>query len=79
MPTLTCSHCGREAEPLAQPPLAGAIGTTVQGHVCADCWAEWQEAAPSFINHYGIQVVQPEGRAQLYKLMREFLNLPGAS
>jgi Fe-S cluster biosynthesis and repair protein YggX len=76
MPTLTCSHCGREAEPLAQPPLAGAI-TAVQAHVCPACWAEWQQAAPSFINHYGIQVVQPEGRAQLYKLMWEFLNLPG--
>ena len=77
MSTLTCSHCGREAESLTQPPLAGAIGATVQGHVCPDCWAEWQQAAPSFINHYGIQVAKPEGRAQLYQLMREFLNLPG--
>ena len=77
MATVTCSHCGHEAEPLPKPPLAGPIGAEVQAHVCPACWAEWQQAAPSYINHYGIQVVQPEGRAQLYKAMREYLNMPG--
>jgi Fe-S cluster biosynthesis and repair protein YggX len=76
MSTLVCSHCGLERDPLPQPPLAGAIGAAVQAHVCADCWAEWQATAPSFINHYGIQVAQPAGRTRLYELMREYLKIP---
>jgi Fe-S cluster biosynthesis and repair protein YggX len=76
MATVTCSRCGRESEALPTPPLAGAIGATVQARACPTCWAEWQQAAPSFINHYGIQVVKPEGRAHLYALMREFLGIP---
>ncbi|HWP28262.1 MAG TPA: Fe(2+)-trafficking protein [Chloroflexota bacterium] len=76
MGALTCCRCGLEAEPLPRPPLAGAIGQAIQAHVCPRCWREWQQAAPAFINHYGIQVVDPAQRAQLYALMREFLNLP---
>jgi Fe-S cluster biosynthesis and repair protein YggX len=76
MPMLTCARCGQEAEALERPPLAGSSGVVVQAHTCPACWAEWQQAAPSFINHYGLQVVQPAGRARLYELMREFLNIP---
>jgi Fe-S cluster biosynthesis and repair protein YggX len=76
MPTLMCARCGQEAERLARPPLAGATGVAVQEHACPACWAEWQAAAPSFINHYGLQMVQPAGRTRLYELMREFLNIP---
>ncbi len=76
MTTLTCTRCGQRAEPLGQPPLAGAVGGLVQAHVCPGCWAEWQATAPSFINHYGIQVSQPAGRARLYELMMEFLQVP---
>jgi Fe-S cluster biosynthesis and repair protein YggX len=73
---ITCSRCGQQAEPLAKPPLAGAVGQALQAHVCLGCWNEWQRTAPSFINHHSIQVVEPAGRAQLYALMREFLNVP---
>jgi Fe-S cluster biosynthesis and repair protein YggX len=76
MPMLTCVRCGQQAEALDRPPLAGATGAAVQAHTCPACWSEWQQAAPSFINHYGLQVVQPAGRARLYELMREFLNIP---
>jgi Fe-S cluster biosynthesis and repair protein YggX len=76
MAAITCARCGHSAESLPSPPLAGAVGAAVQAHTCPTCWAEWQQAAPSYINHYGLQMVQPEGRARLYALMREFLNIP---
>ena len=79
MAEITCSRCGRVAEPLPKPPLAGAAGQAVQAHVCADCWGEWQQAAPTYINHHALQVVSPEGRARLYEFMREFLNIPAES
>lgn len=77
MATITCARCGQQAAALPSPPLAGAVGASVQAHTCPACWAEWQQAAPSYINHYGLQMVQPDGRAQLYRLMREFLRIPG--
>ncbi|HEY7065585.1 MAG TPA: Fe(2+)-trafficking protein [Chloroflexota bacterium] len=78
MATITCARCGQRSEALPGPPLAGAAGVAVQTHTCPACWAEWQQAAPSYINHYGLQMVQPAGRARLYELMREFLSIPTA-
>ncbi len=76
MAIVTCSRCGRTTEGLARAPHSGKLGQDILAHVCPACWAEWQQAAPSYINHYGLQVVQPAGRARLYELMREYLNIP---
>jgi Fe-S cluster biosynthesis and repair protein YggX len=76
MATITCARCSQQAEALPALPLAGATGAAVQAHTCPSCWAEWQQAAPSFINHHGLHVVEPAGRARLYELMREFLSIP---
>jgi Fe-S cluster biosynthesis and repair protein YggX len=76
MSEIQCSRCGQRGLRLPKPPLAGATGQAVQTHICAGCWGEWQRAAPGYINHYAIQVVDPAGRAKLYELMREFLNIP---
>ena len=72
---ITCSRCGKQAAPLAAPPLTGARGLTIQQHVCPECWQAWIEQSTLLINHYGIHVADPAQRQQLYAVMAEFLNL----
>ena len=47
----------------------------MQRQVCADCWQAWLEQSTLLINHYNIQVADPNQRRQLYPLMAEFLNI----
>ena len=51
------------------------MGQRILEGVCAECWAEWREASPRVINHYGLVMGNPEHRAQLRVAMLEFLGL----
>ncbi len=76
MATIRCVRCSREAEPMASPPTGGKTGLAIQENVCADCWQEWKNQSVLIINHYGLVLADPDHRAQLSQMMREFLNLP---
>jgi len=75
MAVITCARCKASKEPLSQPPVGGKLGETVLASTCPDCWQEWQEASHRIINHYGLNLGDPEHRQQLRELMKEFLNL----
>ena len=72
---ITCAKCGQQKAQMDIPPLAGERGLKVQQQVCADCWQAWLEQSTLLINHYNIQVADPNQRRQLYPLMAEFLNV----
>src|SRR5438034_11132948 len=74
--TVVCSRCDEEKPALDAAPMGGAMGARVLEHVCADCWAEWREASPRVINHYGLRLGNPEQRAQARAAMLEFVG-PG--
>ena len=73
--TVVCSRCGEEKPALDAAPMGGAMGARVLAGVCAECWAEWRQASPRVINHYGLVMGNPEHRAQLRVAMLEFLGL----
>jgi Fe-S cluster biosynthesis and repair protein YggX len=75
MAEITCAKCGKQAEAMADPPLVGQRGLTIQQRICPECWKEWVDQSVLIINHYGIQVADPAQRQQLYRVMAEFLNL----
>ncbi|HLV79467.1 MAG TPA: Fe(2+)-trafficking protein [Chthonomonadaceae bacterium] len=78
MATITCARCGRAVEPLPSPPMGGQLGETIQNNVCPDCWQEWISQQVLYINHYGLQLADPDDRKQLIAIMKEFLQLPAA-
>jgi len=78
MATITCVRCGKAAEPLASPPMGGKLGETIQNSVCQDCWDEWVNQQVLYINHYGLQMIDPDDRKKLIQVMKEFLNLEPA-
>lgn len=78
MAAITCARCGKENEALESPPMGGQIGATIQEKICADCWTAWVSQQALLINHYGLQMVNPEDRKKLIQVMKEFLNLEPA-
>ena len=78
MATITCVRCEREAEAMPEPPLGGQLGLTVQNKVCPSCYNEWADQARLYINHYGLQMADPDDRKKLNQAMKEFLNLAPA-
>ena len=76
MATIRCVRCGRETEPMESPPTGGKTGVLIQENICRDCWEEWRVQSVAVINHYGLVLADPEHRAQLSQIMKEFLKLP---
>ena len=41
--------------------------------ICTQCWADWGKQQTMLINHYGLNVMDPQARAFLTKNMTAFL------
>lgn len=73
MAELRCSRCGQTREGFDRPPFPGAIGARIQSQICRECWAQWLKQQTMLINHYGLNVMDPQARAFLTKNMEAFL------
>jgi len=69
-----CARCGREDAPrLASPPMRSEVGERVRREACADCWEQWKERQMLLINHFGLNVREPEAREFLLENLGAFL------
>ena len=75
MTTIACTRCKQRKEPLSEPPVGGQLGQAIIERICADCWEEWRETSARLINHYGLNLGIPDHRAELRRVMKEFLSL----
>ena len=73
MPDLTCSRCGTTRAGFERQPFPGAIGQRVLDEICQVCWADWGKQQTMLINHYGLNVMDPQARQFLVKNMTSFL------
>lgn len=78
MAIITCVRCGKNAEALSEPPMGGQLGQTIQTKVCPACYNEWVNQQVLYINHYGLQMADPDDRKKLIQVMKEFLGLEPA-
>ena len=80
MSPLTCSRCGKTAEPMPRPPFPGDLAVEIQRKICAPCWREWLQAQVNLINENRFVMTDPRHRKILNTHMRAFLSLdtPGA-
>ena len=53
--------------------LPGQIGARVVQEICQDCWGLWLRQQTMLINHYGLNVMDPQARQFLTKNMEAFL------
>lgn len=73
MPDVTCTRCGQTRPGFDRPPFPGPIGARVVQEICQDCWALWNKQQMMLINHYGLNLMDPQSRTFLTKQMQAFL------
>lgn len=71
--TVTCARCAQTRAGFERPPFPGAIGARVVTEICQECWAQWLRQQTMLINHYGLNVMDPQARSFLTKNMSAFL------
>lgn len=79
MADITCVRCGQTRQAFERAPFPGALGARIVKEVCQDCWAHWVRQQTMLINHYGLNVMDPQARAFLTKNMQAFLFGAGAA
>ena len=75
MATIACTRCSEAKDQLDAPPTGGEIGQEIHARICVDCWNEWRETSARLINHYGLNLGMPDHRAELRRVMKEFLGV----
>jgi Fe-S cluster biosynthesis and repair protein YggX len=77
--TVTCVRCGQTRAGFERPPFPGPIGARVVEGLCQECWGLWLKQQTMLINHYGLNVMDPQARSFLTKNMSAFLFKAGNS
>ena len=70
---VACTRCGQTREGFERPPFPGEIGAKVVTSICRQCWADWGKQQTMLINHYGLDVMDPQARSFLTRNMSAFL------
>jgi Fe-S cluster biosynthesis and repair protein YggX len=70
---VNCIKLGREAEGLDRPTYPGPLGQRIFEQVSKAAWAEWLKQQTMLINHYGLNVMDPQARTFLTRNMEAFL------
>ena len=67
-----CARCGQKNEPIGFAPIPTELGQKVGEECCQDCWKEWLEKQKQLINHFGLDVSNPDSHDFLFDQMRLF-------
>lgn len=78
MAEISCTRCGQTREGFDRPPFPGAIGSRIVAGICKICWSEWLQQQTRLINHYGLNVMDPQARTFLTRNMESFLFKTGS-
>jgi Fe-S cluster biosynthesis and repair protein YggX len=73
MATITCTRCGQDRDQMGFQPFQNDLGRRVYTSICQACWAEWLNFQKQLINHYALDVRDPEAKQFLYGNMERFL------
>ena len=73
MPDVQCARCGNTGQPLPYAPLNNDLGKRVQAEICQNCWGEWLKYQTMLINHYGLNVRDPDAKKFLMENMEKHL------
>jgi Fe-S cluster biosynthesis and repair protein YggX len=79
MSDITCSRCANTRAGFERAPFPGKIGERAQREICTVCWGEWNRQQMMLINHYGLNLMDPQARQFLTKNMEAFLFGAGES
>ena len=73
MADIQCTRCGQERAPLPYAPLNNDVGRRVQAEICQNCWGDWLKHQTMLINHYKLNVREPDTKKLLTENLERFL------
>jgi len=56
----------------ALQPIPTELGQQIGAEMCKDCWKEWQEKQKQLINHFGLDVSNPDSHSSSSNNMKIF-------
>lgn len=68
-----CAKLGAELPALERPPFPGPLGERIYENISEFAWQLWQQQATLIINHYGLNMADPNAQEMLMQQMEEFL------
>jgi len=71
--SIKCARCGQKRAPLGFAPLPTELGQKVATEVCQPCWSEWLQTQTRIINHYGLDLTNPDAQNFLFDNIKGFL------
>ena len=69
---IKCARCGHQRPALGYAPLPTELGRKIGAEVCQPCWAEWLMKQNQLINHYGLDLSNPDTHGFLFDNMKGF-------
>ncbi len=79
MADVACTRCGTTREGFERVPFPGAMGARIVAEICKECWGQWLKQQTMLINHYGLNVMEPQARTFLTRNMEAYLFKAGQS
>ncbi|GAC1312295.1 MAG: hypothetical protein NVSMB27_48690 [Ktedonobacteraceae bacterium] len=67
-----CVKLGRELPGLEKPPFPGELGKRIYENISKQAYDMWPAQSTLIINHYGLNMADPEARKLLREQMEEF-------
>ncbi|GCE49578.1 Fe-S cluster biosynthesis and repair protein YggX [Thermosporothrix hazakensis] len=67
-----CAKLQRELPGLEKPPFPGPLGQRIYESISKQAWEMWPAQSVLIINHYGLNMADPEARKILREQMEEF-------
>ncbi|HEU0014741.1 MAG TPA: oxidative damage protection protein [Longimicrobium sp.] len=77
MADVTCVRCGQTRAGLPFAPFNNELGKRIHAEICHVCWAEWLKYQTMLINHYGLNLREPEAKQFLLENTEKFLYKTG--
>jgi Fe-S cluster biosynthesis and repair protein YggX len=75
---VNCAKLGRELPGLNRPPFGGALGKRIYENISQQAWMLWQDQSTLLINHYGLNLRDPQAQKFLMEQMEQFFFGEGA-
>jgi Fe-S cluster biosynthesis and repair protein YggX len=75
---VNCAKLGRELPGLEGLPFPGPLGERIYNEISQQAWNLWPAQATLTLNHYGLNMADPQAQAMLMQQMEEFFFGAGA-
>lgn len=71
--TIKCKHCGEKRPAMGFAPFPNELGQRIATEICQSCWSGWLQKQTQIINHYGLDLTNPDAQNFLFDNIKGFL------